>query len=340
MSSVSPVKFLSPEEIASRQAVEAARLKFAEPAFVFKDRALRLRQLAAAHPMRDFLIFMADVADAQHTTLATTRTLQLPTQEQLLDAAGQGLPPLAPARWTPGDEWRQDLHDLLQSLLARALPEPTRQVLAGLQSATPEHLQLQAERLLGGVMLGLDYAAAPLIGAALQVYWTRLVAQTQAAYPERAFSMVEDARLCPCCGSQPVASVLRLGGDDGASRYLHCALCQTEWHMVRIKCSHCESTKGISYQELEPVEGRGRPATLAPRGAVRAECCDECGHYLKIVDMGKDAHVDPVADDLATVALDLLVSDTGKQRLGLNYLLLWGEPAEDALEAHHHSGAP
>lgn len=340
MSITSPVKFLSPEEIATRQAAEAARLKFAEPAFVFKDRALRLRQLAAAHPMRDFLIFMADVADAQHTTLAAARTLHLPTQEQLLDAAGQGRPPLAPARWAPGEEWRQDLQDVLQRLQARALPEPTRQVLAGLQSATAEHLQLQAERLLSGVMLGLDYAAAPLIGAALQVYWTRLVARTHVAYPERAFSMVDDARVCPCCGSQPVASVLRLGGDDGASRYLHCSLCQTEWHMVRIKCSHCESTKGISYQELEPVEGKERPASLAPQGAVRAECCDECGHYLKIVDMSKDAHVDPVADDLATVALDLLVSETGKQRHGVNYLLLWGEPAEDASIEHQHAGVP
>lgn len=340
MSTVSPVKFLSPEEIATRQVAEAARLKFAEPAFVFKDRALRLRQLAAAHPMRDFLIFMADVADAQHNALATARTLHLPTQEQLLDAASQGQPPLAPARWAPGEEWRQDLQQLLQALQARSVPEPTRRVLAGLQSATAEHLQLQAERLLSGVMLGLDFAAAPLIGAVLQVYWTRLVAQTSAAYPERAFSLVDDGRVCPCCGSQPVASVLRLGGDDGTSRYLHCALCQTEWHMVRIKCSHCESTKGISYQELEPAEGRERPATLAPKGAVRAECCDECGHYLKIVSMEKDPHVDPVADDLATVALDLLVSETGKLRHGVNYMLLWGEPVEDTSTENQHAGAP
>lgn len=339
MSTVSPVKFLSPEEIATRQAAEAARLKFAEPAFVFKDRAVRLRQLAAAHPMWDFLIFMADVADAQHTALAAARSQRLPTQEQLLDAAGQGQPPLAPARWAPGEEWRQELQDLLRQLQSHSVPEPTRLVLTGLQSATPEHLKVQAERLLSGVMLGLDLAAAPLIGAALQVYWTRLVAQTHAAYPERAFSMIDNARICPCCGSQPVASVLRLGGDDGVSRYLHCSLCQTEWHMVRIKCSHCESTKGISYQELEPAEGRERPATMAPQGVVRAECCDECGHYLKIVSMEKDPHVDPVADDLATVALDLLVSETGKQRHGVNYLLLWGEPAEDALE-QPQAGAP
>ena len=341
MSSSSPVKFLSPEEIASRQTADVARLKFAEPAFVFKERALRLRQLAAAHPMRDFLVFMADVADAQHAALAAARTVRLPSEELLHEAASLGLPPLEFPRWMPGEAWQEDLQEVLRQLQTRQLPEPTRQVLAGLQSAGAAHLNLQAERLLSGVMLGLDYAAAPLIGAALQVYWTRLVARTNAAFPDRAFSLIDNARICPCCGSQPVASVLRLGGDDGTSRYLHCSLCQTEWHMVRIKCSHCESTKGISYQELEPANDAARPAAMAPQGAVRAECCDECGHYLKIVDMAKDPHVDPVADDLATVALDLLVSETGKLRHGINYMLLWGEPSDDAqaLESTH-AGAP
>ena len=47
--------------------------------------------------------------------------------------------------------------------------------------------------------------------------------------------------------------------------------------------------------------------------------------------MDKDAYVDPVADDLATVALDLLVSDTGLQRHGVNYMLLWGEPEPSGL---------
>ncbi|MBU3651019.1 MAG: formate dehydrogenase accessory protein FdhE, partial [Limnohabitans sp.] len=52
-------------------------------------------------------------------------------------------------------------------------------------------------------------------------------------------------------------------------------------------------------------------------------------HYLKIMDMSRDAHVDPVADDLASVTLDLLVSETGLQRHGVNYLLLWGNDAPE-----------
>lgn len=43
----------------------------------------------------------------------------------------------------------------------------------------------------------------------------------------------------------------------------------------------------------------------------------------------RNAHVEPVADDLATLTLDLLVSDAGYQRHGTNLLLLFGdsEPA-------------
>ena len=334
------VQLLSPEEIATRAAGETAHLKFAELPFVFRDRALRLRQLAAGHAMRDFLIFVADVADAQHQVVNAHRSVTLPSQDFLGEAARQGEPALVFPRWALHDEWQQDLHDLLAQLLPHA-QAATRSVIEGLQAQKAEHLQQQAERLLSGIMLGLDMASAPLIGAALQVYWTRLVQRTQQAFPDLAFGPIDHAGVCPCCGSEPVASVARIGSDDAGARYLHCGLCQTEWHMVRIKCSHCESTQDITYQELEAAEDADPATLVVPKGAVRAECCGECGHYLKIVDMAKDAHVDPVADDLATVALDLLVSDTGLQRHGVNFMLLWGEP-DDGTDSHsaiEHTGA-
>lgn len=339
MTSASPVKFLSPEEIAARNIGEAAHLRFADTAFVFRDRALRLRQLAAGHPMRDFLVFMADVADAQHGVLAAGRTVRLPTQDFLAAAARSGAPALEYPHWALNEEWREDLRDLLAELAPRIGQGAAQEVLRGMQALTPQQLDQQAERLLTGIMLGLDMATAPLIGAALQVYWTRLVHRTQAAFPDLAFGPIDNATVCPCCGGQPVASVARIGGDDAGSRYLHCSLCQTGWHMVRIKCGNCESTKAITYKELQPADGAEQPTYHVPKGAVRAECCGECGHYLKIVDMAKDAHVEPVADDLASVALDLLVSETGALRHGLNYMLLWGEPAEEAL-GHQHAGAP
>jgi FdhE protein len=60
----------------------------------FATAKLRLRQLAAGHPMRDYLIFMADVAAAQHRALQAPRVSPLPGEEQLGDAARAGVAPL------------------------------------------------------------------------------------------------------------------------------------------------------------------------------------------------------------------------------------------------------
>ena len=57
---------------------------------------------------------------------------------------------------------------------------------------------------------------------------------------------------------------------------------------------------------------------------MRAECCDDCGHYLKVVQMDKDPHAEPVADDLAGPTLDLLVLQSGKQRHGVKLMRLFG----------------
>ena len=140
--------------------------------------------------------------------------------------------------------------------------------------------------------------------------------------------MVDDATRCPCCGSLPTASVTRIGSDQDGHRYLHCALCSAQWHMVRIKCTHCLGTGGIQYQALQALADTD---ARSGREALQAETCDTCDHYLKIVHMGKDLQVEPVADDLATLTLDLLVSDAGFTRHGTNFLLLFGE--DEAAEA-------
>jgi len=122
--------------------------------------------------------------------------------------------------------------------------------------------------------------------------------------------------VCPCCGFLPVASVVRSSGEVDKLRYLHCALCNTEWNLVRVKCAACDANDGISYRHLE---GEGLKTT----DAVRAETCESCKSYLKIFYQDK-APVDPVADDLATLALDILVDEAGYARCGPNLLLVPG----------------
>ena len=130
---------------------------------------------------------------------------------------------------------------------------------------------------------------------------------------------IDVATVCPCCGSRPVASVLR-PGSGGMHRYLACSLCAAEWNMVRIKCPVCESSKGIAYYNIEQAGE-----------AVKAEACDECRSYVKVLYTDKDPLLDPVADDLASIALDFLMADTTPyQRAAVNLALFPGEESQAA----------
>jgi FdhE protein len=99
-------------------------------------------------------------------------------------------------------------------------------------------------------------------------------------------------------------------GAHGA-RFCACSLCATQWHAVRIKCVLCSSTKGISYQERD-----------AGSGTIKAECCEECRGYVKILHQHTDPALDPVADDVASLGLDLLLRDKGYRRGAGNPFLL------------------
>jgi FdhE protein len=49
-------------------------------------------------------------------------------------------------------------------------------------------------------------------------------------------------------------------------------------------------------------------------GVVQAETCDDCHSYAKMLNQAKDMAVEPMADDLASLGLDMLVSESGYQR--------------------------
>ncbi len=141
--------------------------------------------------------------------------------------------------------------------------------------------------------------------AALQVHFARLAARLPAE------SLIPvSVGVCPACGARPGVSVI--SGWYGAEgvRYAACSLCSTLWNEVRVKCLGCGSTEGIGYQE---VEGQA--------GTIKAETCDACEGYLKVLYQEKDTALDPVADDVASLGLDQLLGETVYRRLGANPFL-------------------
>lgn len=275
----------------------------------FKDRAARFRQLAANHKMGDFLEFMASLAEAQHAALQRFPQVPLPDANQLAQSRAHGMPALAASSWPRDPTWRAALQDIVADVSAAVsatAPQPVRDTIAQLSTLDETGLEEMADAILDGHFHDIDLALSPFIAAALQVYWVHM----STALGESAFGRIGLPSMCPVCASPPLASVVHIGAEQGL-RYLHCSLCGSEWHMVRAKCSNCESTRGITYYAIE-----------GDQGAVKAEACGDCGSYLKILYLDKDPLLDPTADDLASLALDLLMDGTGVQRSGPNLFLL------------------
>ncbi len=283
---------------------------------VFATRAARLRQLAVDSPVADYLLLMARLVDAQQNAL---RGCNAPpaSEDRIALAQAHGMPPLQAVGWPRDPLWRDILLQLVDEVAGgQDVPAEALEVCSALRRALDEDtesLEDLAEAVLSEQHRGVDGAAAPFVMAALQVYWTDLASR----FDEKQLPVASPFGVCPVCASLPVASVVRVGGQFEGYRYLCCSLCATQWHMVRVKCSHCEDVESVAYQA---IEGR------AP--AIKAETCDRCHTYRKIFYQDKDLHVEPVADDLASLMLDVLVGEAGYSRASGNPLLWHGAEEE------------
>lgn len=288
------------------------RVSLPDRASVFATRAARLRQLAADSPVADYLLLMAQLVDAQQRALKDC-TAPEASEDRVALAQAHGMPPLQAIGWPRDPMWRNILAQLVDEVSrGKNVPAEAIEVCAALHRAVdedPESLEDLAEAVLAEQDQSVDSAAAPFVMAALQVYWTDLASR----FDDKQLPVVSPFGVCPVCASLPVASVVRVGGQFEGYRYLCCSLCATQWHMVRVKCTHCEDVESVAYQA---IDGRSP--------AIKAETCDHCHTYRKIFYQDKDLHVEPVADDLASLMLDVLVGEAGYSRASGNPLLWHG----------------
>ena len=284
-------------------------MRLPERSRLFADRAVRLRQLSPQHALQGYLELLATVATAQHTALQQLE-VTLPDEAGRAAARAHRMPVVPALGWPRGVAWRAVLQELLAAVAAGTFPPAVAAACARLAACTHEQLEAEADRLLGAEAGAGDPAAAPLIMSALQVYWVALASRLATDD----VGMPESPGVCPVCGTLPVASVVRTGAPYAGYRYLHCGLCATEWHRVRIECTQCGATAGVAYHSIE-----------GGSAAIRAESCDSCHSYRKIFYQEHEPGVDPVADDVGSVALDLLLADAGFHRASGNPLL-WQSP--------------
>jgi FdhE protein len=280
-----------------------------DPATRFATTARRLDKVAIGHPMEEWLGFMGQLAWAQHHAvmpLPPSAAVSLSSVEESVIARA---PPLAPDRHAVDPAWQDGLIRVLQHFDAVTLPVEARAVIADLQRHDSAALEALADAFLRGVLEASQIAPALYIAAALQLHFTSMAATLTAD----SLRLLPQRGLCPCCGSAPVTGVVTASGRTPGIRYLYCSLCSTAWNHVRVICITCGESGTLS---LKSIEG--------DNGAVQAETCRSCHTYAKLLYEAKDTQVDPFADDLASLALDVLVGEAGWSRHAPNPLLLIG----------------
>jgi FdhE protein len=277
-----------------------------DPSTLFQARAERFRELSSQHELAPFLLFLSGISSSQHRSLGGLPDADIPSDDARERAREHGMPPLDRGHFAADASFCVTLGHLLQLTTAIDMPDEALSALVRVTEADSAQRLVMARAVLESAIPFEQFAEHLFVASALQVHYSRLASRLDA----KKLVPVGDG-VCPCCGGGPVASMVV--GWTGAqhSRFCVCSLCATQWNYVRIKCTLCASTKGISYREIEGGDG-----------TVWAETCDSCRGYVKILHQHKNPGLDPVADDVASLGLDLLVRRDDYRRGSINPFLL------------------
>lgn len=276
-----------------------------DPASLFSERSARLRQLAEASDLAPYLNFLGGLSQAQHDIQMDLPDPKAFDPEAMRRARAFEMPPLD----RDGIEKDETIAGIFDRFFAAAgaidKPAAAAAALARVVEADPASRIAMARAIFSSALPGDAIAEHVFVWAALQVHFARLAS----VLDPKMLAPVADG-LCPACGARPVSSIVVGWPGSHGARFCACSLCSTFWHYVRVKCVLCGSTKGITYQE---IEGQG--------GTVKAETCDECGGWSKIFYQNKAPEIDPVADDVASLSLDLLMREGPYRRGGFAPLM-------------------
>lgn len=302
---VSAIKLMDPKEIEGMPDSEVPLLVLPQLQQTLNERATRFEQLAKG-PLAEWLSFCAKLARAQ--ALSIEKLTLTPLDESVVkESFKHGMPPASISTWKAGDDWQQAFDLFVAELEKQSLPKQVQDIVQAFKSADQTLIQQQAVDYLNARESEVKPEWAPFLGAILQIIWMR---QVEGLKPYVAHYKGQSS-LCPVCGSHPVASVVRVGDRD-AHRYLACSLCLSEWYGPRARCTNCETPKEVS------ILGQTQESL------VQGECCDDCHGYLKIMYQSRDPMMDVMADDLASIQVDLALANEDYLRTGRNLFLMAG----------------
>lgn len=211
------------------------------------------------------------------------------------------------------------------SIETQAVLEELRAVAANLEETTelgtPAHRAAQVVRgadldlgdLIGSALggergpvdaaargLGIDAdALARMVDLALQPFLWQATAELGA----RTDLDVWERGYCPVCGAWP--GLAELVGPE-KKRHLRCVRCGSDWTWLILLCPYCGND---DHRSLRVLQAKGT--------AERIDICERCHGYVKAVPSFAPASAPKlVAEDIATMDLDVAATDAGYRRPG------------------------
>ncbi|MBB5702165.1 FdhE protein [Ochrobactrum daejeonense] len=278
-------------------------VRLPDPGDLFAKRAARLRLMGSVSPLKPYLEFIAELTDAQARIHAALGPVAAPdVSDRALEF---GMPAIDRTDAASQEVLGSIFDRLFDEVRPVAKPQDAMDALERAANVSAGERRRMVEAIFAGVLPPEAVAEHIYVWAGLQLHFTRLAS----ALDPKSVKPVADG-VCPTCGSLPSSSmVVGWLGAHGA-RFCSCSVCNTLWHYVRIKCVCCGSTKGIGYREVE--DGGG---------VIKAETCDECQSWVKIIYQQQSTDADPLTDDVASLGLDMLMRETPYARGGFSPLL-------------------
>ncbi len=277
------------------------------PQRLFGERAARFEALAEGSHLGPYLSFLSGLTRIQNELANALPPVEPIAADHAERSRANAMPPIDRSALASSGDCLVTLRALLARAESLEKPAVAAEALAQVVAADDETLAWMIGNIAADTLPLESLAHHLYVAAAVQVHAARLAASLDGGR-----LVPIETGVCPACGGRPVASVVvGFQGAEGA-RYACCSTCATMWNEVRVKCLACGSTKGIGYRA---VETGGEEATI------KAEICDACTGWVKILYQNRNPSIVVAADDVASLGLDLLMKETEYKRAGFNPFL-------------------
>lgn len=261
---------------------------------LFADRALRFERLAPTSPVASYIDFLTALSKAQHESAQHFKDeFTLIINKKIKNNVA--MPILDRSEWIREEVFFKITEDFLSRLNITSMPQASRIALEKIKNSKDMQIEI-ATHLNDGKLQNNQLAEYIFMLASLQIIYScaASIIDTENIKPL-------EHNLCPVCGGTHSASQIVNWPNAEGTRFCSCLYCGTMWNFVRIKCTFCSETGAIEYGEI--ADG---PSSIL------VENCRQCGKYCKLVDTQKDINLDVFADDIGSLALDLLVKQENR----------------------------